>query len=311
MLKVTFCLLTYSLIMFKFNFGEKDSEKGASADQTARMASSRPGEPVPRAEAKEHFLSESHLVLLGDESVPISTYCYGDGTKHVISHLEPPVDSEGGAAAASAASASAQHSDLVPGVYEGGMKIWECSRDLTEYLGSREDMADLRRRQVLELGCGAGLPGLHCLAASANVDFQDYNDDVLERLTMPNVLLNAPEGGDGDAVPETRFFSGDWSRLGAADGLLEEGAYDLILTSETIYSLDSQQALLTVLSRCLKEGGKVLLAAKTHYFGVGGGLRQFEEKLRGDGGWEYRTVLKVEDGVKREIIEIQRRKKAT
>ena len=27
-----------------------------------------------------------------------------------------------------------EHSDLVPGTYEGGLKVWECSEDLTRFL---------------------------------------------------------------------------------------------------------------------------------------------------------------------------------
>ena len=41
------------------------------------------------------------------------------------------------------------------------MKIWECSIDLVKYLS--ETVADLHGKKVLELGCGAALPGLFCL----------------------------------------------------------------------------------------------------------------------------------------------------
>ncbi|CAI5499218.1 unnamed protein product [Closterium sp. Naga37s-1] len=57
-------------------------------------------------------------------------------------------------------------SDLVPGKYEGGFKLWEAAVDLMEAV--RADMQDgtlsFRRKHVLELGCGHGLPGiLACL----------------------------------------------------------------------------------------------------------------------------------------------------
>jgi len=45
----------------------------------------------------------------------------------------------------------------VTGIYEGGLKIWECSIDLATYIASKIDVKDLC---VLELGCGAGLPGI-------------------------------------------------------------------------------------------------------------------------------------------------------
>jgi hypothetical protein len=38
------------------------------------------------------------------------------------------------AAAAAAADNSSTDSDLVPGIYEGGLKTWECALDLAAYL---------------------------------------------------------------------------------------------------------------------------------------------------------------------------------
>ena len=43
-------------------------------------------------------------------------------------------------------------SDLVSGLYEGGLKVWECSFDLVDYVfENKQIVADKR---VLELGCG-------------------------------------------------------------------------------------------------------------------------------------------------------------
>ena len=49
-----------------------------------------------------------------------------------------------------------QNTDLVSGVYEGGLKVSECSIDLCRYL---QENAISIRGHVLELGCGHGLPG--------------------------------------------------------------------------------------------------------------------------------------------------------
>ena len=43
-------------------------------------------------------------------------------------------------------------SDLLPGIYEGGLKIWECAVDLARLLEQEE----IDGKCVLELGCGAG-----------------------------------------------------------------------------------------------------------------------------------------------------------
>lgn len=43
-------------------------------------------------------------------------------------------------------------SDLVPGVYEGGLKTWECSLDLVGYLDQIRE-TDVRGKSLLEVRC--------------------------------------------------------------------------------------------------------------------------------------------------------------
>lgn len=83
------------------------------------------------------------------------------------------------------------NSDLVRGVYEGGFKTWECSIDLVQWLSSLPDEAT-QGKQVLEIGCGSALPSLYLLARHRSnvVDVQDYNDQVIRLITLPNILLN-------------------------------------------------------------------------------------------------------------------------
>ena len=52
--------------------------------------------------------------------------------------------------------------DLVAGEYEGGLKLWECSLDLVEYIHDRQqdNTSFLANKRVLELGCGHALPGM-------------------------------------------------------------------------------------------------------------------------------------------------------
>ena len=48
------------------------------------------------------------------------------------------------------------------GLYEGGFKVWECSRDLVAFLHETEgDALPKAPLRVLELGCGHGLPAIH------------------------------------------------------------------------------------------------------------------------------------------------------
>lgn len=66
------------------------------------------------------------------------------------------------------------HSDLLSGVYEGGLKVWECTFDLLKYLEIEENV-NFNNAKVLDLGCGAGLLGIFALLKGASlVVFQDY-----------------------------------------------------------------------------------------------------------------------------------------
>ena len=108
-----------------------------------------------------------------------------------------------------------------------------------------------------------------------SVWFSDYNEDVINEVTIPNTLLNVPSDPQ-----ETRFFSGDWANL--ENSILvnqiknENDKFDLILTSETIYNVENQSKLVSIFQNFTKKEGEVLVGAKSVYFGVGGGVRQFE-----------------------------------
>ncbi|CAK5281141.1 unnamed protein product [Mycena citricolor] len=90
-------------------------------------------------------------------------------------------------------------SDLVPGVYEGGLKTWECSVDLAGYLDTlgNDKGSRFAGKRVLEIGCGTAVPSIFILSRLFNgvqdvetvVAFQDYNASVLELITFPNVVL--------------------------------------------------------------------------------------------------------------------------
>lgn len=76
---------------------------------------------------------------------------------------------------------------------------------------------------------------------------QDYNHEVLTKLTVPNYACNL-ESDPAEWAAERvypRFFSGGWNSMGTL--LLDldlSGTYDYIFSSDSIYSLDSQEHLL-------------------------------------------------------------------
>ena len=124
-------------------------------------------------------------------------------------------------------SSSGSTTDLIPGVYEGGLRVWEASVDLVKYmmthpevlaistpngLGSRNERQASRPKQCLELGAGHGFPGLFVLKQEEkawSVVFSDFNEEVLTSVTWPNVLMNTK----ADARFRASYVAGDWNSL--------------------------------------------------------------------------------------------------
>lgn len=196
----------------------------------------------------------------------------------------------------------ASANDLVPAVYEGGLKVWESSMDLVRYMHEEPDAAlsllnslaqipnsdNNRRLKFLELGCGHGLPSCYILRLAAHLGLlekiqmvlADYNDFVLTDALVSNIVLNMANSSVGgqevssaDLAKCLQFGSGDWF------GLLDEHMLhqvDWIAAAETLYSVEAAKETAYLISRLLRpETGQAWVASKRYYFGVGGGVDAF------------------------------------
>jgi predicted nicotinamide N-methyase len=194
-----------------------------------------------------------------------------------------------------------RNTDLVPGVYEGGLKVWECSIDLCRYLAIHWEEILPSGGKVLELGCGHGLPGCLLLREGLRRDkaisvmFTDYNEFVLRGVTLSNIVLNTQMWAAADhlntwaAVAECVVMgAGDWMEMSEQlmSGVLQQehtplptsGRFDVILAAETTYTLESATDTTILLARHLTLGSGIgLVACKRYYFGVGGGSDVFRE----------------------------------
>ena len=199
---------------------------------------------------------------------------------------------------------SYKESDLVPGEYEGGDVVWECSLDLCRYLHRKNIKV---RGHVLELGCGHGLPGCWVLSEArkdmdqhTSVCFTDYNEFVLDA-TIANIVLNispphlqrAPSELARWLAEHAPLGAGDWNELsrllqnsssGGSDmmlpvGIPPDGLFDCILGAETTYSASAADSTARFVSNHLKCNGVAYIATKRYYFGVGGGSDAFRESL--------------------------------
>ncbi|EOD19321.1 hypothetical protein EMIHUDRAFT_45571, partial [Emiliania huxleyi CCMP1516] len=189
-------------------------------------------------------------------------------------------------------------SDLVPGGYEGGFKLWECAVDLLHELGARHRDGTLRASgaSVLEAGCGAGLPSLLALQLGCRVAvLHDFNAEA-----HLDSLLTSQRRAEAAAVVEAAAPS--------SSPPLPPDGFDLILTSDTIYDAGAARRLWHLIASQLRRPvGLALVAAKSYYFGVGGSVAAFRTLVEEDGRFSCTSARVVEDGAsnRREVLLIR------
>lgn len=199
-------------------------------------------------------------------------------------------------------------SDLLPGQYEGGGAVWECSMDLSQILATGRELLPFNKdespKSLLELGCGTAIPGIVALLLLRHIQhaiFVDFNKDVVENITWPNILLNCPE----DKLSSVCCMAGDWNACE-----YPEGGFDLILTAETLYTAETTKQVFRLISKLLKPGGIALVASKKYYFGVGGGTYDLDVLCKAATSClEYEMIARFEDAHSnvREVIRLTRK----
>lgn len=213
--------------------------------------------------------------------------------------------------------------DLIPGQYEGGYKLWECSIDLAEYLvlHKNELLENViprgiisRPLRVLELGCGIGLPGLaaqRILPENTQLWLSDFNDSVLLETTWPSLLSCPLEEGYQQGKISSLYrqtVAGDWLAFSSWLKAHNEPPFDIILSAETLYSpLHCEKIAYFITQHLTPHSGLAIFSNKRFYFGVGGGSTYFTDimnelnhhnlKSRStDGIWKVETVQSITDG---------------
>lgn len=108
------------------------------------------------------------------------------------------------------------------------------------------------------------------------------NADINSELQLSNELIHRFLDDSKAKNLNFKFISGSWGRkfLNLLD--LQSSENSLILTSETIYSIDVSQILAEILIDLINQNvnNKIFLAAKDIYFGVGGTIIEFINYLK-------------------------------
>ena len=124
-----------------------------------------------------------------------------------------------------------------------------------------------------------------------------------------------------------RFFSGSWTTFNLA-ATIGSDCYNVVLTSETIYQMDSLESLVDLMqAACIGKTKELisspttfeklavdtfgascpyqcLVAAKVLYFGVGGGVMEFLERVERRKG-RAMIVQERKVGVGRKVIRVE------
>lgn len=200
-------------------------------------------------------------------------------------------------------------SDLKSGVYEGGLKSWECAYDCIEYFKTMPQFQRLTTSgngSYIEVGCGTALPTMDFLqkvlmngVRDVKIVVTDYNYEVLRLVTIPNLFITWYLTTRGVSSTSNEIlaseeliveFSSQLAQLGISVAVISGGWSKawvatveplvdlnncLFVTSETIYSPGVQPVLAEMVVSFSEKGAVCLVAGKDIYFGVGGTMEDF------------------------------------
>ncbi|KAK8809927.1 hypothetical protein WA158_000870 [Blastocystis sp. Blastoise] len=174
---------------------------------------------------------------------------------------------------------SVKNTDIIPGKYEGGHTVWHGAIDLVNYLNKSE--IPFSNKNVIELGCGHGLPGIYALQHGAKVIFQDLNEDTLLNATSPAIAVNC----NHDQYSNCKLIKGEWgtvyiflffflfySYISLYIFLLFPLLTTIPSSIYTLYSPETVSFFINLLVPLLSSMNVTCYcASQRYYFGVGGG----------------------------------------
>ena len=141
---------------------------------------------------------------------------------------------------------------------------------------------------------------------SGEADLDDINENMTQKFRTDckgkGVSFNFVSGAWGSS-----FVDQIGSSYTSEVAVLTTQRRVIILASETIYSPASLTAFVKTVAdllRPMKSEGTAYIAAKRIYFGVGGGVPEFEQEMRKVGGSVKQVINITDGGVGRVILEV-------
>lgn len=132
-----------------------------------------------------------------------------------------------------------------------GSWVWNSAFVLTEWMATQCKLFDFdfRDKTVMELGAGAGLPGLMAaLLGASHVVLTDVEP------LLPGLLKNVDANGLGDRVEVRELIWGSDDSVSQANEL---GEFDLILMSDLFYDPEDMAPLAHILKIISRKDSKI------------------------------------------------------
>ncbi len=127
--------------------------------------------------------------------------------------------------------------------------LWPSAIALSEYLTEHSTL--VKNQEVIELGCGLGLPGMVASTLGGKVLMTDYLEEAISFARL-NWEQNVSSVFNSELV--------DWRNV---DG---KKKYDVVLASDVAYENRSFQPLLLSFKALIKKNGKILLSEPNRKF---------------------------------------------
>ena len=127
--------------------------------------------------------------------------------------------------------------------------LWPSAIALSEYI--TEHSALVKNQDVIELGCGLGLPGMVASNLGGKVLMTDYLEEALSFARL-NWEQNLSSEFNSKLV--------DWRNID------DKKKYDIVLASDVAYENRSFQPLLIALKSLVKKNGRILLSEPNRKF---------------------------------------------